>query len=150
MKQADDDNMFNGMGLPDPGNLEHQQELKIPLLSYKRSSRAGLWLLTLPLVFAFTVLLKYQLGMSSPVLNFIESFFAYVNGNRVLTYLIPIIFTGLPLLAMIINLLAICHFAALKEKKELLVTIKCRWLNIAIFLSSFAVLVYFLLPDNMP
>jgi len=150
MKQADDDKMFNGMSLPDPGNLEHQQELKIPLLRYKRSSRVGLWLLTLPLVFAITVLLKYHLGISSPVLNFIESFFAYVNGNRVLTYLIPIIFTGLPLLAMIINLLAICHFAAMKREKELLVTIKCRWLNIAIFLSSFAVLVYFLLPDNMP
>jgi hypothetical protein len=150
MKQADDDNMFSGMSLHDPGKLEHQKELKIPLLSYKRSSRAGLWLLTLPLVFAFTVLLKYQLGISSPVLNIIESFFAYVNGNRVLTYLIPIIFTGLPLFAMIINLLAFCHFVAVKGEKELLVTIKCRWLNIAIFFFSFAVLVYFLLPDNMP
>jgi hypothetical protein len=150
MKQADDDNMFNGMGLPDPGNLEHQQELKIPLLSYKKSSRAGLWLLILPLVFALTVLLKYQLSISSPVFDIIESFFAYVNSNRVLTYLIPIIFTGLPLLAMIINLLAFCHFDVVKARKELLVTIKCRWLNIAIFLFSFAVLLYFLLPDNMP
>lgn len=150
MTQADDNNMFNGMGLPDPGSMEHQQELKIPLLSYKRSSRAGLWLLTLPLVFAFTVLLKYQLRISSPVFNIVESFFGYVNSNRVLTYLIPVIFTGLPLFAMIINLLAFCHFAVVKAKRELLVTIKWRWLNIAIFLSSFAVLVYFLLPDNMP
>jgi hypothetical protein len=150
MKQANDDNMFKGMGLPDPGNLEHQQELKIPLLSYKRSSRAGLWLLTLPLVFAFTVFLKYQLSVASPVLNFIESVFAYVNANSVLTYLIPIIFIGLPLLALVLNLLAFCHFAAAKAKRELLVTIKFRWLNIAMFFFSFAVLVYFLLPDNMP
>lgn len=142
--------MFNGLDLPDPGKLEHQQELKIPLLRYKKSSRAGLWLLTLPVVFALTVLLKYRLSLSSPVFDFIESLFKYVDTNKVLTYLIPVIFVGLPLLAMVLNLLAFCHFAASRENKELLITIKYRWLNIVVFFFSFAVLVYYLLPDNLP
>jgi hypothetical protein len=150
MKSNNDDNLFKGMSLPDPGKLEHQQELKIPLLSFQRSSRAGLWLLTLPILFAVTVLLKYRLNFSSPVFDSIESFFKYIDSNPVLTYLIPVIFAGLPLLAMTINLLAFCHFASVKGRGELLITIKYRWFNIAVFFFSFAVLVYYILPDNMP
>jgi hypothetical protein len=150
MKQTNDESMLEGMNLPDPGNPQHRQELKIPLLSYTKSSRAGLWLLTLPLLFALTILLKYRFGVLSPILNSIEGFFAYLSGNRLLTYLIPVIFVGLPLVAMIINFMAICHFGSAKEKRELLVTIKYRPLNIAIFFFSFAVLIYFILPDALP
>jgi hypothetical protein len=150
MKEDDNDDMFAGVDLPDPGAMSHQQELKIPLLSYKRSSWAGLWLLALPLVFAFAVVLKLRFGISSAVQDAIEAFFTYVSGNSILTYLIPVIFVGLPLLAMITNLLAFSHCGYAKTRRELLVTIKYRPLNIAMFLLSFAVLVYFLLPDALP
>ena len=149
MKKEDVDNLLNSMELPDPEHMKHQQELKIPLLSYRRSSRAGLWLLVLPVVVAVTFLFKYELGMYSPLIDGIRKFFAAIDRNQFLTYLIPIIFMGLPLLAMTINLLAFCHFTLIKEKKELLVTIKYRPLNIAVFLFSFAVLVFFLLPDRL-
>jgi hypothetical protein len=150
MNSTDNNNPFNGMSLPDPGKLDHQQELKIPLLSYKKSSRAGLWLLAIPVIFALTVLLKYRLGMSFPAFDVIESFFKYVDGNPVLTYLIPIIFAGLPLAAMVLNLLAFTHYSAVKDRGELLITIKYRWLNIVVFFIAFAVLVYYILPDNLP
>lgn len=150
MKDEDVDKMLSNIELPDPGNLRHQQELKIPLLSYKRSSGAGLWLLTVPVIFIVTALLKYELGLLSPVFDIIIGFFKAIDGNWFFTYLIPVIFTGLPLAAMVINFLAFCHFAVINEKKELLVTIKYRPLNIVVFLFSFAVLVYFFLPDKMP
>jgi hypothetical protein len=150
MKKEDVDDMLNDMDLPDPENIMHQQELKIPLLSFKRSSRAGLWLLVLPLIFMITVFLKYELGIISAFLNIIESFFTAINGNMFLTYLIPVIFVGLPLFAMSINFLAFCHFTLDKTKKELLVTIKYRPFNIAVFLFSFAILVFAFLPDSMP
>ena len=149
MKKEDVDNLLSSMELPDPENIKHQQELKIPLLSFKRSSRAGLWLLVLPVVFAITFIFKYELGIFSSFLNIIEGFFAAIDRNQFLTYLIPVIFAGLPLLAMIINLLAFCHFTFIKETKELLITIKYRPFNIAVFLFSFAVLVFFLLPDRL-
>lgn len=148
--KSNDDNMFDRMDLPDPGTMEHQQELKIPLLRFKKSSKVGLWLLSLPLVFFVTVLLKYQFGVAFPVLNFIERIYSYVSDNSVLTYLIPVIFVGLPLFAMIVNFLAICHFSSVKGKQELLVTIKFRPLNLAIFFFSFAILVYAFLPDALP
>ncbi len=150
MKCTNEESPFDGMKLPDPGNPEHRQELKILLLSYKKSSWAGLWLLALPSTFIITVLLKYRFRVLSPILNTIEGFFSYLSGNSVLTYLIPIIFVGLPLVAMIMNFMAICHFGSSKVKQELLVTIKYRPVNIAIFFLSFAMLVYFLLPDALP
>jgi len=149
MKKEDVDNLLNSMELPDPENIQHQQELKIPLLSFKKSSRAGLWLLVLPMIVAITVILKYELGIFSSFLDLIRSFFAAIDKNQFLTFLIPVIFIGLPLTAMIINLLAFCHFTFVKEKKELLVTVKYRPFNIAVFLFAFAIIVYFLLPDRL-
>src|SRR3972149_2024917 len=118
MKKEDVDNLLNSMELPDPENIQHQQELKIPLLSFKKSSRAGLWLLVLPMIVTITVILKYELGIFSSFLDLIRSFFAAIDKNQFLTFLIPVIFIGLPLTAMIINLLAFCHFTFVKEKKK--------------------------------
>lgn len=149
MKKEDIDTVLGGMDLPTPEQIKHQQELKIPLLGYKRSSKVGLWLLLLPVIVAVTVILKYELGISSPALDPIHQFFAAVDRNPFLTYLIPLVFAGFPLLAMTMNLLAICHFIHARERREFLITIKLRPLNIALFLFSFVVLVYFFLPDRL-
>jgi hypothetical protein len=149
MKHDDVDTLLSGINPPHPENIRHQPELKIPLLSYKTSSRAGLWLLVLPVVVAFTVVLKYDVGVISPSLDAIKHLFATVDRNPFLTYLIPLIVVGFPLVAMVMNLLAFCHFAHAKERREFIVTIKIRPLNITLFLLSFAILLYFFLPDRL-
>ena len=118
MKKEDVDKILSGMDLPDPENLQHQQELKIPLLSFKKSSRAGLWLLVLPMIVAITVILKYELGIFSSFLDLIRSFFAAIDRNQFLTFLIPVIFIGLPLTAMIINFWHSAILPLLKKKKN--------------------------------
>lgn len=150
MKKDKMDSILGAMDVPRPEDIKHQQELKIPLLSYKRSSWMGLWLLSLPTAFVFTILLKYRFGVRTPVLDAVEGVFKAISGNPVLTYLIPLIFIGLPLLTMVINFLAFCHVTSDKATKELLVTIKYRPLNMALFLLSFVALVYFFLPDVLP
>ncbi|HYD92215.1 MAG TPA: hypothetical protein VEA37_12100 [Flavobacterium sp.] len=149
MKNEEIEDMLSRVQMPEPEKIMQPRELKIPLLSYKRSSKAGLWLLLLPLTFAITVFLKMELGVQSRYLDLVRQFFSFIDDNVVLTYLIPLIFVGLPLIAMIINGLAICHFQQNKKAKELIVTVKYRPLNIAIFLLSFALLVFFLLPDRL-
>lgn len=149
MKTEDVENMLSNMQMPAPENTLQHRELKIPLLSYKKSSRAGLWLLLVPMTFAITVILKIIFNVQYGFLDLPRKFFAAIDDNVVLTYLIPIIFVGLPLVSMIINALAICHFHKNQQAKELIVTIKYRPLNIAVFLISFAVLVFFLLPDKL-
>lgn len=147
MKNEDVENMLKNLQTPEPEKIMQHRELKIPFLSYRKSSRAGLWLLLLPLTFAITLLLKAVLGVQPGYINLVQRFFSAIDDNPVLTYLIPVIFIGLPLAAMIINLLAICHFQ--KGAKELIVTIKFRAVNIVIFFISFALLIFFLLPDKL-
>jgi hypothetical protein len=149
MENKDVENMLNSLQMPKPENIMEQRELKIPMLSYRKSSRAGLWLLLVPFVVAITIFIKTELHMQAAYLDFVKRFFSAIDKNVVLTYLIPLIFIGLPLTAMIINLLAICHFHQNKADRELIVTIKYRPLNIALFLISFALLVFFLLPDKL-
>jgi hypothetical protein len=149
MKNNEVENILSRMDLPEPEKIMRPDNFKIPLLSYKKSSRAGLWLLIIPFVVAVTIFLKLELGIKSGYFNFMQKFFASIDNNNVLTYLIPLLFVGFPLLAMILNFLAICHFQRNRKMKELIVTIKYRPLNIAIFLFSFALLVYFLLPDKL-
>ena len=97
MKNEDVENMLNKMQIPEPGNIMQHRELKIPLLSYRRSSKAGLWLLLVPLVVAVTIFLKTAYGVQSGYVNLVQKFFAAIDNNVVLTYLIPLIFVGLPL-----------------------------------------------------
>lgn len=150
MKEDNIDEMLNSMDLPDPENIKHQQELKIPLLSYKRSSRAGLWLLVVPVIFALTFILKYQFRIFSPILDAVTGFYKIIEENTILTYLIPVIVIGLPLAAMVINLLSFFHFLYEKERNELIITIKYRPVNIGIFLFCLALLIYFFSPDALP
>ena len=149
MNKDEVENMLDRLHTPEPEKVIRHTELKIPLMSYKKSSKAGLWLLLLPLTFAITLILKLELNIESRYLNFLSKFFSFIDKNVVLTYLIPLIFIGLPLIAMVINLLAICHFQKNNESRELIITIKYRPLNIAIFLLSFSVLIFYLLPDKL-
>jgi hypothetical protein len=149
MKENEVENILKNIDVPQPENIMHRGDFKIPLLSYKKSSRAGLWLLIVPFTVGLTIFLKAELNIQSGYFNFVQKIFAEIDNNNVLTYLIPIIFIGLPLLAMIMNFLAFCHFQRNRKMKELIITIKYRPLNIAICLFSFALLVYFLLPDKL-
>ena len=148
MKNESIEDALTRMKVPEPEKIMQPRDLKIPLLSYKKSSRAGLWLLLLPITFALTIVLKIELRIQSQVIDAVRNFFAFVDNHAVLTYLMPVIFLGFPIVAMLINFLAICHFQSNRETKELIITIKRRPLNIAIFLFSFALIIYFLQPDQ--
>ncbi len=141
--------MLREIDPPKPEGLRHQEELKVPLLSYRRSSKAGLWFLVLPSLVAIVSLLKRELALSSPLLNGIGGLLAVLEGNPVLSLLIPLIALGLPCAAMTVNLLAFSHFAFANERKELIITLKHRPLNIAIFLFSLAILIFFFTPDAL-
>ena len=148
MKIEDVEESLNRMKVPEPEKIMQPRDLKIPLLSYKKSSKAGLWLLLVPITFALTIVLKIELGIQSQVIDVVRKFFAFIDNHVVLNFLMPVIFMGFPITAMIINFLAFCHFRNNRETKELIMTIKRRPLNIAIFLISFALIIYFLQPDQ--
>ncbi|MDB5209959.1 MAG: hypothetical protein JWQ30_786 [Sediminibacterium sp.] len=149
MKNEDVESLLNRIQIPEPENIIQHSDLKIPLLSYKKSSKAGLWLLPVPLTVAVIVVLKTVFGLQSDYIKRVREFFAAIDKNDVLTFLIPIIFVLLPLIVMVMNLLAFCHFQRNKKTKELVVTVKYRIFNIVLFFISFAILLFFLTPDNL-
>jgi hypothetical protein len=149
MKKEDVEMMLQSMDIPRPEEAINPHELKIPLLSYRKSSRAGFWLLLVPFTMAITVFLKSELGVNSAYMKFTNKLFSSIESNAVLTYLIPVLFFGLPLIAMVMNFLAICHFQKGAKNRELIITIKYRPLNILLFLVSLALLIFFLLPDKL-
>jgi hypothetical protein len=150
MKKEEVDSMLSKLDVPRTDHLKHPQELKVPLLSYRKSSRAGLWLLAVPLTFPLVAFLKYRIGVVSSALDAVERFFVGIADHSVFTYLIPVIFVGVPLVVMVLYFLAFCHFASDRDTKSLVVTIKFRPLNIVVFLLSFAALAYAFLPDALP
>ena len=82
MKNEDVENMLNSMQGPEPEKILTHPELKIPLLSYQKSSRAGLWLLIVPFLFAIVVILKSEWGIQSAYLRLINDFFAVTPARR--------------------------------------------------------------------
>jgi len=76
--------MLSNLDVPRPEHLKHPQELKMPLLSYKKSSRAGLWLLAVPFTFALIVFLKYRIGIASSLLDRVERVFVAIADHAVL------------------------------------------------------------------
>lgn len=148
MKKDDVDSMLAGMDVPDPKGIGHQQALKIPLLSYRKSSKAGLWLLLLPAMVAVTVFLRRDIGVRLTVLDAIKRAITAVDGNPVLSYLIPLVVVGLPLTAMAVNILSICHFSRERGTGELLITVKPRVRNLVLIVLSFVLLCFFFLPDT--
>lgn len=149
MKNENIEELLNNMEMPKPENIVAHPGLKIPLLSYRKSSRAGLWLLLVPLVVAIAAFVKTELHLQSGVFESLRPVFSFIDNNAVLTFLIPLIFIGLPLTVMVINVLAICHFQQNAKSKELVITIKYRVWNIVLIFLSLAVLVFFLLPDKL-
>ncbi|KAB2922286.1 MAG: hypothetical protein F9K22_12020 [Bacteroidetes bacterium] len=143
------DDMLTNLSTPSPDASGPQQELKIPLLSYRRSSRAGWWLLALPLTFITAALLK-RLGTPLPGADAVTGMYRTIEGHAVLTYLVPVIFLLLPLASMVITLLSFVHVSRPAGAGELVITLKYRPMALLIFLVSFALLVYVLTPDALP
>ena len=84
--------------------------------------------------------LKIRLLINWDFFNRLQQFVSNQNQSSVLSWVLHIIFIGLPILAIIINLLAITHFYVDKQNKELTITIRYRFKNLIVLLIS-AVLV---------
>ncbi len=149
MKHEDIEKLLGAIDPPEPDKITHHEDLKIPLLRYKRSSKVGLLLLILPAIVALTSILRRELGISVSFFKDMTRALAAIDGHPVLSIIIPLIAIGLPCTAMVINLLSFAHCDVAREQKEMLITLKYRPVNIAIVVLSFAILVFFFMPDAL-
>lgn len=130
---------------PQVDDIKHQQLLKITLLNAKKSSQVGIVFVIIPCLFLLGVFIKYWLGIDFKIFTAIEEEMANLDKTTALKWIAPLLLVGLPLISIIINSLAITHFYWDKVKRELLITVKYRLLNIILLLISISIIAIFLL-----
>lgn len=116
---------------PELSSGTHQRQLKLMLVSAKRSSWIGILLVTLPCLFIFGVILKYGFTVGIPLFSALEEKMADID-RSFFRFVPPLILVGGPLIAFALNLLAIMHFQIDRVRRELQVTVKLRIVNLLI------------------
>ena len=109
---------LEGIERPELSSATHQRQLKLVLVSAKRSSRIGILLVTLPCLFIFGVILKYGLGVASPLFSALEEKMADID-RSFFRFVPPLLLVGGPLIALGLNLLTILHFHIDRVRREL-------------------------------
>jgi lantibiotic transport system permease protein len=138
------ENKMNNLQTPDSGKLKHQEVLKMAMINARKSSKIGLLILLIPALFILIAYIKIQILMRIDLNASLNSLIEKANQIGYLKWFVPAIFVGLPILATIINLLAITHFYVDKTNKELIISVKYRLKNIIIILISFVIFISFI------
>lgn len=145
MKEQKFEKQMEDLITPQVDDIRHQQILKITLLNAKKSSRLGITFIIIPCLFLLGVFIKYLLGIDFGIFTSIEETMATLDKTTSLKWIAPLLLVGLPLISIIINSLAITHFYWDNHKRELIITIKYRPLNIILLLISIAIVAIFFL-----
>ncbi len=127
------------------GAVTPPPHLKLAILNAKASATFGVWVIAIPALFLFFVLLKYYMRIDSAFLTSIEDFVTRVDRNPATWFLQPILLLALPVLSIIINLLAITHIGWESKAKVLTLSMKLRLINILILVASTVVVTCFVL-----
>ena len=132
-------NKMENLKKPEVSAETSRRQIKLAILTAKKSARWGIWFLVVPIFFFACVAIKeffhWNWGLAS---NFLD-WMAQLDRQTATWWLTPVLFVLLPAAGAVVNLLAILHFVYDKAAKELLVTIKIKWLNIVLALISISV-----------
>ncbi|MFN0275924.1 MAG: hypothetical protein ACKVPJ_09280 [Chitinophagales bacterium] len=153
MKEQEFEKQMENLKTPQIDDIKHQQILKITLLNARKSSQVGILFIIIPCLFLLGVFIKYLLGIDFGLFTAIEDKMAIFDKTSSLKWIAPLLLVGLPLISIIINSLAVMHFYLDSNKRELIITIKYRLLNIILLLISMGIVAVFFLyaiTDNEP
>ena len=130
---------------PSVDSIQHYRELKLMMLSAKKSAAIGFWFLVIPCYFLFCVFMKYYFHVNLHFFEIVIELFAELDKTPGWKFLGPLLLVGLPLVAIVLNALSIMHFEYEKSWKEINITIRLRWFNLIIILVSATLICIFLL-----
>jgi len=139
MEEKDFMNQMENLKKPEVQASASQRQIRLALLSTKKTAWWGLWILVIPVFFFCCVAIKYLFGWNWGLSNNFIEWMAKLDQQKSTSWLTPVLFVLLPGISAILNLLAIMHFTYEKMANEIMVTIKLRWLNIILALISMAV-----------
>jgi hypothetical protein len=129
---------------PEPGLPPVQKILKLSLLSARRSSRIGFWLVALPGLVILLFMLQNIFHLGAGLTRWLGSKGPSLP-SPARAVLVFIFLVGFPLIAVAINLLSLSYFQYDKTKREFTITFKIRWWNILITLIGGALAAFYTL-----
>ena len=121
-----------------------QRQIRLALLNTRKSAWWGFWVLVVPIIFLGANVIKELFNWHWGVTDNIIEWFAKLDQQRSTGWLTPVLFVLLPLVGAVINLLAILHFVYDKVAREIIVTIKLRWINIILVMISMLIVAFVL------
>jgi hypothetical protein len=136
---------------PEPAMPPAQKILKISLLSARRSSRIGFWLVALPGMVILLFILQNILHLDIGIIRWLGGLGPHLS-TPARAVLVFVFLIGFPLIAVVINLLSLSHFHYDKLSREFTITFKIRWWNIVITLAGGALAAFYtmhLLADTL-
>jgi hypothetical protein len=139
MEEKDFLNKMENLKKPEVNAGASQRQVKLALLNTKKSAAWGTWFLVVPAFFFCCVAIKYLFHWNWGIAdNFIE-WIARLDHQGGTRWISPVFFVLLPAIGAVTNLLAIIHFGYDRLSKELIVTIRIRWVNIILAIISIGV-----------
>src|SRR4030095_1520367 len=140
-------NKMENLKKPEVNAEASQRQIKLALLNTKKSATWGLWFLVVPVFFFCCVGIKYLLHWNWGWAGSFLDWMADVDRSMSFPLVTILLFIVLPGFGAIVNLLSIMHFVYDKIAKELIVTIKIKWLNIILAAISIGIIGIVLLYD---
>lgn len=141
MTESDLERQLRELSKPSVTAPELGRQLKLTLVDASLSSHIGAYLIAIPSLFLFAIIMHYGFGMPIPGLSSLESWMSRLDRETSsLRFLSPLVLAGGPLLALALNLLAILHVEFDGRHRELLITLKLRVVNLVVAGASAAIL----------
>jgi hypothetical protein len=140
MKNEEFEEQLDKLKTPGVDQLRHQQFLKVTLLNAKRSSRIGIAIIIIPCLFIMGQFLRHWFGISFKPVQGMEAWMSKLDDIPTLKWVFPFILIGLPLISVAINALSVLHFYLDRSRKEMLITVKWKPLNLLVLFVSILIL----------
>jgi hypothetical protein len=140
MEEQDFLSKMENLRKPEVSAETSRRQIKIALLNARRSAAWGIWFLVVPAFFFCSVVIKYLLHADWSIAGNFLDWMATVDKSMSIPIVNILLFVILPAAGAVINLLSILHFIYDKATRELIVTIKLKWLNVILALLSLAVI----------
>jgi hypothetical protein len=130
---------------PPKSEVAPPKELRMAIVSARRSAAMGVWLVVVPWLFFIAMVLKHMFNVNWGLINTFEEMISALDRDPSTWWVGPVLILGLPVLSIIINTLAITHFKWESFTGSLIVSIRMKWLNIAVLLVSLTIVGIFVL-----
>jgi hypothetical protein len=128
---------------PDAAGVTLPTEIKLAVLSARRSATLGVWFVIIPYFFLVAMLLKYEMNIDLGFLNWVASLVQKIDNNRALWWIQPLVLFILPITGIAINLLSVTHFKWDAVSSTIIITLKLRWINMVVMLISGLIMLIF-------